>query len=124
MLIFSNIVGTYYKGPKAVALLSSLEEGTELYLERENDNEYDNNAVKVIYVDDKLEEVTLGYIPKTDNKPIAESLDNGSDFRVELLEGNRIKITDMQETVQAPSTASIYDPISVSDVIDLFNLNS
>lgn len=65
----------------------------EFKLEREPDNKYDSNAVKVLLpiafypeteeplpvdIIDSSEFVFVGYIPKTDNTPIAQALDRGA----------------------------------------------
>ena len=57
-----------------------LKVGTKLQLVRDLDNHYDPNAVAVVYsklVDDENEEFLLGYIPKDENKEIAQFLEMG-----------------------------------------------
>lgn len=60
-LSFTDIAGTRYVNNQNV--FKRLEKNVPLLLEREADNEYDSNAIKVLTMDGKK----LGYIPKRDN---------------------------------------------------------
>lgn len=65
-----NIAGfTYYEG--AIAF-ENLKVGTEVRLLHEADNIYDENAVAIYYKEHKL-----GFVPRANNKPIAELLRAG-----------------------------------------------
>ena len=52
--------------------------GKEVRLEREMDNPHDPNAVQVIFNKDG-EDYLLGYIPRSDNRAIADFLEMGWD---------------------------------------------
>jgi len=52
--------------------------GKEVRLEREMDNPHDSNAVQVIFNKDG-EDYLLGYIPRSDNRAIADFLEMGWD---------------------------------------------
>ena len=56
-----------------------LKVGTQLCLERDMDNRYDNNAVQVIYEREKnkRERFLLGYIPAGENETIAGLIEMG-----------------------------------------------
>ncbi len=56
--------------------------GQWLYLEREPDNSYDKNAVKVY----TKSWVDIGYIPKERNNKLAELMDNGYDCRAQVMD--------------------------------------
>ncbi|EOI9075135.1 HIRAN domain-containing protein, partial [Streptococcus pyogenes] len=49
------------------------------YLEREPNNEFDKNAIKVL-----INNIHVGYIPKKKAKKIAKLIDNGYNYRAEL----------------------------------------
>ncbi|QKG77401.1 HIRAN domain-containing protein [Streptococcus canis] len=50
-----------------------------VYLEREPNNEFDKNAIKVL-----INNIHVGYIPKKKAKKIAKLIDNGYNYRAEL----------------------------------------
>ncbi len=52
----------FYNGPN---LLEKMRPGEPLTLKAEPDNEYDNYAVKIYYQNEHI-----GYVPRSDNKPI------------------------------------------------------
>lgn len=62
-------------------VFDKLHVGQEVYLERDRNNHYDPNAIGVVYreVDDDgmVEEYLMGYIPRTENEPLADFLDMG-----------------------------------------------
>ena len=60
-LSFTDIAGTRYVDNQDV--FKRLEKNDPLLLEREADNEYDSNAIKVLTTNGEK----LGYIPKKDN---------------------------------------------------------
>lgn len=59
-----------------------LTSGQWLYLEREPNNRYDKNAVKIY----TKSWVDIGYIPKERNNKLAELMDNGYDCRAQIME--------------------------------------
>jgi hypothetical protein len=70
-LSFTDIAGTRYVDNQNV--FKRLEKNDPLLLEREADNEYDSNAIKVLTMDGKK----LGYIPKRDNDIFCKLMDVG-----------------------------------------------
>ena len=70
-LSFTNIAGTRYVDNQDV--FKGLEKNVPLLLEREADNKYDSNAIKVMTTDREK----LGYIPKSDNSIYARLMDSG-----------------------------------------------
>lgn len=55
-----RINGTYYRTLEEIERANKLQKGEPLYLVPEPNNEYDNNAIKVLTKDN----VHIGYIPK------------------------------------------------------------
>ena len=70
-LSFTNIAGTRYCDNQDV--FKRLEKNDPLLLEREADNKYDSNAIKVLTADGEK----LGYIPKRDNSIFTLLMDAG-----------------------------------------------
>ena len=70
-LSFTNIAGTRYCNNQDV--FKRLEKNDPLLLEREADNKYDSNAIKVLTADGEK----LGYIPKRDNSIFTRLMDAG-----------------------------------------------
>lgn len=70
-LSYTNIAGTRYCDNLGV--FKGLEKNDPLLLEREADNKYDNNAIKVLTTDGEK----LGYIPKRDNDIFSRLMDAG-----------------------------------------------
>lgn len=76
--IFSNIVGNNFR-PKdsgAREAVTNLAPGDEVQLEREPENEYDSNAVKVL-----VDGLFVGYVAKVDNFQIASHLDANRPYK-------------------------------------------
>lgn len=70
-LSFTDIAGTRYVDNQDV--FKRLEKNDPLLLEREADNEYDSNAIKVLTTNGEK----LGYIPKKDNSIFTRLMDAG-----------------------------------------------
>ena len=70
-LSFTDIAGTRYVNNQDV--FKRLEKNDPLILEREADNKYDSNAIKVLTIDGEK----LGYIPKRDNCIFSRLMDAG-----------------------------------------------
>jgi len=68
----------FYDGQDALSLL---EPGMPLQLHREPHNAYDKHAIRVY-----SGEAQLGYIPRSDNKPIARLMDQGKAVEAQILE--------------------------------------
>ncbi len=71
MTTYTNVtvVGMHFRGAEVKELVSTFTEGVKLRLEREPDNPYDPNAVKVFY-----EDTHIGYINKKDASFISDDL--------------------------------------------------
>ena len=70
-LSFTDIAGTRYVDNQDV--FKGLKKNVPLLLEREADNKYDSNAIKVLTIDGEK----LGYIPKRDNCIFSRLMDAG-----------------------------------------------
>lgn len=71
--IFADIVGTHFRSSEAKEIVNQLEIGDEVSIEREPDNNYDPNAVAVIFKD-----THIGYIPAAQNLELSLWLDEGN----------------------------------------------
>ena len=76
---FKNVavVGMHFRGEHAKKFAAELQPGDELFLEREPDNPYDQNAIKVM-VFENGNYWHLGYINRTDAAWISPYLENPS----------------------------------------------
>ncbi len=71
-----HIAGRQYHDASEV--WDKLKIGTELRLELDKENRHDPNAVAILFYDkDQEKEFILGYIPRSDNKPLAAFLEMG-----------------------------------------------
>ena len=77
-LSFTDIAGTRYVNNQDV--FKRLEKNDPLLLEREADNKYDSNAIKVLTTDGEK----LGYIPKRDNCIFSRLMDAGKILHASL----------------------------------------
>ena len=71
LLFGSYIAGTFYIDDQSI--FDDLKEGDKLFLKREPDNRFDENAILVL--DEKSRK--LGYIPEKDNLVFARLMDAG-----------------------------------------------
>lgn len=69
------LAGLNFRPKSAKDVVAELEIGAEVTLERDPENQYDYNAVKVIVGDE-----FVGFIPKADNSEIASWLDAGKPY--------------------------------------------
>jgi hypothetical protein len=72
-----SLVGTHFRPPEAKEYVSALAVGDELVLEREPENEYDQNAIRVLSSADGIH---LGYLARDQAVWIAPYLDEGTTF--------------------------------------------
>ena len=75
-----HLAGMMYH--EADEVLDKLKVGTKLTLERDLENRYDPNAVKVVYCDTeadqtKTSQYVVGYIPRDENSELAAFLEMG-----------------------------------------------
>ena len=82
-----QVVGMHFRGPEAKDYAANLEAGAVLYLEREDDNQYDVNAIKVMAPGVNGAPMWhLGYINKDNAAWISPDLDDGVEFDVTVEE--------------------------------------
>jgi hypothetical protein len=74
MSIFHEVavVGMHFRGVRAQQIVSALSEGDLLTLDREPENPYDANAIRVLYAEEHI-----GYIARESAVWIAPELDEG-----------------------------------------------
>lgn len=68
----SNLAGLQFRAAEAKQVVLGLIVGDELTLEREPENPYDENAIRVLKDDEHI-----GYLEKIANPPIAMAMDEG-----------------------------------------------
>ncbi len=68
------IAGVKFRGAAVIELLKTLENGTVFELEPEPTNQYDPNAVKIIYNDGETD-IHVGYVPKNFSAEISAALE-------------------------------------------------
>lgn len=71
-----RIVGMHFRGAEMVEYASALQGGEELSLEREPENQYDQNAIKVLTNDG----THLGYIERGQAAWISGHMDEGATY--------------------------------------------
>lgn len=77
MQIMTILAGANFRPAAVKEQITNLEIGDTLTLERDPENEYDYNAVKVLF-----EGEFIGFIPKTDNAFLASWLDAKKSYTV------------------------------------------
>lgn len=75
-----TLAGANFRPVEAREVCKSLGIGETLELEADPENQYDSNAVKVIAYGE-----FIGFIPKSDNAPVAAALDRGEEILVEVV---------------------------------------
>lgn len=75
MHLNTKIVGARHRGEDALKFAMSAEPGDEYTLERDPQNPYDANAIRVMGYG-----VFIGFIPKSDNADLAAAMDEGRTF--------------------------------------------
>jgi hypothetical protein len=68
---------SYYDGP---ALLEQLRPGQPVVLVREPDNPHDPRAIRIEALGRRV-----GYVPRTDNRPLARLLEQGAELRARII---------------------------------------
>jgi hypothetical protein len=68
------IAGVKFRPPQVFELLKSLEDGTVFELVPEPTNQYDPNAVKILYFDGD-EDIHVGYVPKNFSAEVSAALE-------------------------------------------------
>lgn len=78
--MLTHLVGSNFRPAECREIVKTLDEGTVLTLERDPQNQYDANAIKVMYDAGDGGMMHLGFIPKTDNADLANEMDHGKEF--------------------------------------------
>lgn len=73
--MISELRGVNFRPKEAKEIVKSLAIETTLTLERDSGNEYDENAVKVLY-----EDQFIGFVAKEDAAEIGPRMDSGEEF--------------------------------------------
>ncbi len=84
-LITLNVAGLYYI-KNINEIFPKLEKGDKLDLYRQSDNEYDKYAILVKFNGEKL-----GYVPRSDNKILANLMDAGKEIYGKIVDLNMEK---------------------------------
>lgn len=82
----ARCVGMHFRGARAQALAGALTSGSAMRLEREPENEYDPNAIKVLYSSLGGELEHIGYIQRDIASFVAPWMDDGVEYSVKFLE--------------------------------------
>lgn len=77
MQFMANLMGVNFRGAEIMDLVQTLQVGQDLTLERDPMNEYDGNAVKVIYQNAEGEDIFIGFVAKEVAAEIAPLMDSG-----------------------------------------------
>jgi hypothetical protein len=80
------IVGTKFKGLHALQALDQMRAGDEVVLVRDPNNKYDAYAIECHYLGQNL-----GFVPKTNNTPIAKAIDGGVKAIATVTEPGRVE---------------------------------
>lgn len=87
----TNLAGLSFRPKEAKDVVRALTVGEKLRLEREPDNAYDSNAIRISAIVDKgegeddFEVVFIGFVERLVNGPIAADLDDGMTYSAEVL---------------------------------------
>lgn len=74
----ANLRGTDFRPIEAQAVVLALEEGQELLLEREPENRFDQNAIRVV---DPASGLHLGYVAREVAELISPEMDEGAEIK-------------------------------------------
>ena len=72
----TNLVGASFRSKDEQHIVRSLSIGDELRLVRDPTNGFDPNAIRVYYDAPTGESYHIGFIPKEDNRDLAQKLDD------------------------------------------------
>lgn len=84
MEIFAPLVGVTFRGTSARDIVKRLtpDDGELLELRTEPTNEYDSNAVQVIY---KPDGTHIGYLARENNTQVFNALEQGNKLNVQII---------------------------------------
>lgn len=79
-----TLAGANFRPADAKAFIKeALNRDTKIVLERDPSNAWDSNAIKVVCHDDFNEPVFIGFVPKSDNAVLAQSLDADKPYTIQ-----------------------------------------
>jgi hypothetical protein len=107
-----RLVGTHFRGLDAKAVVSAFERGTRVGLEREPENEYDGNAVKVLYGPEPS--IHVGYVDRDVAAYLAPLMDDGTAFSakvVDFVQGSRVVYPLLDIERVPPALDGLPDPL-------------
>jgi len=81
----AKCVGMHFRGPRAQALAGALSDASPLQLEREPENEYDPNAIKVLYTSLSGMSEHIGYVEREIASFVAPWMDEGHEYSAKFL---------------------------------------
>lgn len=129
MQFVTILAGANFRPAEAKDALRTLERGAQLRLERDPENAYDSNAVKVLYDEPVVEgegvrEHFIGFVAKADNPVIAAMLDGepGDSEAPYFAEGHTpvVERCEILDFVSGPLKPTIV--IEISDGFELGTL--
>jgi hypothetical protein len=115
MEVFVNLVGVTFRGAYAKEIVKKLtpDDGELLALETEPTNEYDHQAVKVIY---KPDGTHIGYLARENNQAVFWALEQGEEMTIEIAGfENTIKPTLLISWIES-SMQSDDTPLTAEDM--------
>lgn len=74
MIIQTSLAGAQFRPSDAKELIKTIVHGDELTLERDPENEYDANAIRVLFDD-----IFIGFVPRADAANLAPLMDSGTE---------------------------------------------
>lgn len=80
MNLIVTMVGASFRPAEAKELVKALSLGDSVSLVPDGDNPYDDHAVQVC-----VDDVHVGFVPKTDNGPLFEALEAGAEYTAEVV---------------------------------------
>lgn len=103
MEIICQLAGANFRTAEAKEIIYALEVGDTLTLERDPENAYDSNAIKVL-----KDDVFIGFVPKDDNSLLAKAMDAGEKFACEVIDAS-LGLKPMLLVYRAEEDESYFD---------------
>lgn len=101
MQIITQLVGVNFRPAEAKAIVKELAIGDTLSLLRDPFNEYDSNAVKVMKaIGDEGAAEFIGFIARVDNPEIADHLDQGGEYKCEVIDTTSMMKPSLKVTLK------------------------
>lgn len=97
MIIYTQMKGSSFRPAESREVYNHLPNGTKLRLERDRENKYDANAVKVIAKANN-EDHFIAYVAKEEAIQVALCLDAGLSYRCEVVQRPQLEIEFFTES--------------------------